>query len=115
MLGLNGVHAREFAYPEQIFPGLSHLLSAAATQSTRVEVQQAMVAEREGWLEEARASRRPRVGMYARIAANYEAREDDISKTTTLMDGNLSVTQPIWYWGELRSRVAIGELRLQAS
>lgn len=107
--------ARNFIYPEEVFPELAHLLRAAATQSVRVEVQQAMVAEREGWLEEARASRRPRVGMNARIAANYETREDDVTKTNTLVDGNLSLTQPLWYWGELSSRVAIGELRVQAA
>lgn len=109
------VQAREFTYPEQLFPGLADLLRAAATQSARVEVQQAMVEERAGWLEEARATRRPRIGMNMRVAANYEAREDDVTKTNTLVDGNLSVSQPLWYWGELRSRVAIGELRVQAA
>ncbi len=105
-----GLPAIPFA--EEFFPELQLLLDQAATAAAEPRLGALRVEERAGDLEVARSQRRPSVRLHARLLGSYEVREDIDDTLRGLANVNLTVTQPLYQWGNLERQQRIAEQRL---
>lgn len=99
----------EFA--EELFPELGRLMELAASQAPGLQVQQLRVEERSGELQVARGQRLPQVRLSARALGVYETRDDIGDQTRGSVNGSLTVSQPLYQWGNLARRQSIAERR----
>ncbi len=104
----------QVTYAEDLFPELTDLMYLAADEGPEAQLVELGVEEKEGDLDVARSQRRPRINMYARLLAAYEWREDIDDRLRGRINANLSMTQPLYYWGNLKRREEVAEDRLAA-
>ncbi len=102
----------QIPFAEDIFPELRGLMEMAATEATELQVGELRIEEREGDLDVARALRRPRANLYARVVGSYETRDDIEDTFRGNVNANLTVTQPLYQWGNLKRQQAIAEQRV---
>lgn len=99
--------------PERVLPALDPILRTAAQQSPRM-VNRALELEiAENNRIQARANLLPSVGGAFRIYETRDDREDigDVRAQKTYYD--LSITQPLFHWGERMNNARIGEIQKQ--
>lgn len=106
----------EVALPEQVLPGLEPLLTAAMQQSPRMvsRVIDLEIAEQDRI--GARAGLLPNFGGSLRYQEGEEEREGRpgfVPASKIYYD--LTLTQPLFHWGERRNNDRIGEIRLQVA
>jgi outer membrane protein TolC len=100
--------------PEAFFPGLKEIIAAAIKQSPRMISRNLDNAMSEQDRIAARAGQLPTVSGYLQYnpwERDYRADETGPLKTQQLLYG-LTLTQPVYHWGELKANTRIGELRL---
>ncbi|MEO6567537.1 MAG: TolC family protein [Opitutaceae bacterium] len=98
--------------PEQIFPELQPVLASALQQSPRM-------IERNLDLEAVAGDRmQARAGLYPQVRASFQEsltrdKREDVAEvlSTERLYYNVSVNQPIFYWGDVRNRAKIGDIR----
>lgn len=109
---LTAVAEPQITFAEEIFPELKGLMERAAMGATELQVGELRIEEREGDLDVARALRRPRANLFARVVGSYETREDIDNAYRGDVNANLTVTQPLYQWGNLKRRQDIAEQRV---
>jgi outer membrane protein TolC len=102
----------QIPFAEDIFPELKALMESAATGATELQVGELRIEERQGDLDVARALRRPRANLFARLVGSYETRDDIEDVFRGNVNANLTVTQPVYQWGNLKRQLAIAEQRV---
>lgn len=101
--------------PEDVFPQLGLILDDALKQSPRMLLNQLSLDAASGDLMQARSGLYPSIGGYYNQTETKDEREDipgqiiDTSKTYY----NVSLTQPIFHWGERMNNARMGEIRAQ--
>lgn len=100
-------------FAEDIFPEVRELIELAAGASTELQASQWRVEERSGDLEAARGQRRPQANLYARLLAAYETRDDIDDTFRGNVNANLTVTQPLYRWGNLLRQQEIAAHRVE--
>jgi outer membrane protein TolC len=98
--------------PEQIFPELQPILTAALQQSPRMIERNFDLDAAAGELMQAKAGLYPSAGASFTETQTRDKREDikDYLDTEKLYY-SFSVKQPLFYWGDLKNRAKIGEIR----
>lgn len=103
-------------FPEQLFPELDPLMESAKQAAPAIQSQYYYVQETEGNMIVDAAARRPKVGLTGRIAGTYEYRDDLAGNdASALLDANIYLKQPVYYWGRLDAQRRIGQLRNEAA
>lgn len=102
-------------YPEEIFPGLKPLLSAALRHSPDISILHERITEREGDRIVAASQRGFRVDVNSRIAGAYEMRDDIPDRFRSSFNANTFVSRPLYHWGRLQNQSAVGELAIEAA
>jgi outer membrane protein TolC len=99
--------------PEQVFPALDAVLKDALKQSPRMLLKQLDLTIAEGDLTQAKAGLYPSVGGFYQESKTKDKRQDRpgqlLNSTKTYY--SLSLTQPIFHWGERKNNAKIGEIR----
>lgn len=98
--------------PEQIFPELQPILTAALQQSPRMIEKNLDLEVAAGELMQAKAGLYPFAGASFTETQTRDKREDikDYLDTEKLYY-SFSVKQPLFYWGDLKNRAKVGEIR----
>lgn len=104
--------ADELVLPEKVFPQLESILTAAVQRSPRM-INRALDLEiAENGRISARSGLLPNVGGYY---SYYEARDDraDLAgrQDVTKIAYSLTLTQPLFHWGERRNNARVGEIQ----
>lgn len=98
--------------PEQVFPELQPILTAALRQSPRMIEKNLDLDAAAGELMQAKAGLYPSAGASFTESQTRDKREDIKDRLDTeKLYYSFSVTQPLFYWGDLRNRAKIGEIR----
>lgn len=112
--GLSAASVDDLALPERAVPGLEAILRTATSQSPRM-ISRSIELE---MVENNRISSRS--GLLPYVNGNYRhlaSREDraDLNHATNAekMYYDLSVTQPLYFWGERRNTARVGEISKQ--
>lgn len=105
------VSAADLPLPERSLPGLENILRHAAAQSPRMINRTLELEIAENNRLQARAGILPHVSAYYR---HYET-QDERADVSGQLDASkiyydLSITQPLFHWGERRNNARIGEL-----
>lgn len=99
--------------PESVFPSLEQVLQQALSKSPRMVLRELDLRIARGDLQQAKSGLYPSVGGFYSQMETQDKREDlpgqtlDTSKTYY----NVSLTQPVFHWGERRNNAKIGEIR----
>jgi outer membrane protein TolC len=98
--------------PEDVFPQLREVLKDSAKQSPRMMAANLAQLIADGELQQAKAGLYPTIGGYYSVTQTKDTREDvpgtlDTDKTAY----NLSLTQPLFHWGERINNAKIGKIR----
>ena len=110
--GASGAVPSEIRFAEEYFPGLRQLLRIAPGASPHLAVRRLRIEERRGEADLARAQRRPQAWIRARVVGSYEQRDDIGDDFRGDLNANLTVSQPLYHWGQLRRREEIAEQRV---
>lgn len=103
--------ADETVWPERHFPALDSFLTAAAEKSPRMIRQTLELEIAEQSRLQARAGLLPTVTSYARLTEARDHRADLAGTTAaTKMFYDVTLTQPVFHWGERRNSARIGEI-----
>lgn len=120
VLAVEPVGSPSLPFAEDLFPELEPLLQAALETGSSSQLGALTVEERRGDRDVVRAQRGPSVRFYGRFLGSYEVREDIDSVTRGDVASNLTVTQPLYRWGNLKrqqdiadEQVALAELDLE--
>lgn len=98
--------------PEQIFPELQPILTAALQRSPRMIEKNFDLDAAAGDLMQAKAGLYPSAGASFTETQTRDKREDIKDRLDTeKLYYSFSVNQPLFYWGDLRNRAKIGEIR----
>lgn len=98
--------------PEQIFPELQPILTAALQQSPRIIERNLDMDAIAGERMQARSGLYPSVGASFQESLTRDKREDiPDSLNTERLYYSLSASQPIFHWGDVRNRAKIGDIR----
>jgi len=102
-------------FAEDLFPELKRLMELAAESSTRLRIEEMRVEERQATLEVVEGRQRPQVHLNARLLGSYETREDIDNSFRSDVDANLTLSKPLFQWGNLdrEAEVAADRLTLQ--
>ena len=100
-------------FAEDLFPELREIMEHASTEATELRLGSFRLEEREGDLEVVQAQRRPQARMGARVLGSYEMREDIDDDFRGVVNANLSVTQPLYRWGNLERQESIARHRVE--
>ena len=102
----------DLALPEQVFPQLDGILKGAVQQSPRMLSRALDLEIAENTRIQARSGLLPSMGAYY---SYYQASDDraDLNgrQNVTKIAYSVSVTQPLYYWGERRNNARIGEIQ----
>jgi outer membrane protein TolC len=113
MVGVWSVAAEtDLALPEKIFPQLDGILKTAVQQSPRMLNRVLDLEIAENGRIQARAGLLPTVGGSLRYTKTWDDRADISGRqklTKTYYD--LTITQPVFYWGERRNNARMGEIQ----
>lgn len=99
--------------PETVFPTLDQVLQQALSKSPRMVLRELDLRIARGDLLQAKSGLYPSVGGFYSQMETQDKREDlpgqtlDTSKTYY----NVSLTQPVFHWGERRNNAKLGEIR----
>lgn len=101
--------------PETYLPALKEILSAAVRQSPRMIARNAEDAAAEGNRIVQRAGQLPSVNGWAQYYPWDRQKRQDLTSatTTTRLNYNLTISQPVYHWGALQNNTRIGELQLR--
>jgi outer membrane protein TolC len=110
---LQGAIPAQIRFAEEYFPGLQELLMTAPQSAPDLAAHGLRIEEREGDAEVVRAQRRPQAWLRGRVIGSYEQRDDIGDDFRGDLNANLTVTQPLYHWGQLRRRVDIAEQRVE--
>jgi outer membrane protein TolC len=104
--------ADEAILPESIYPQLNTILRQAVQQSPSMLNRALDLEIAENSRIEARANVLPNVGGYANYFQSRDTRADITGRlVVTKIAYNYSINQPLFYWGERRNNVQIGEIQ----
>lgn len=106
--------AIEIPYAEMLFPEVAGLLEAAEESSQEIERQRLLLEERGSEVEVAKGLGRPRVDLFLRALGTYETRDDIDDVTRATLTGNISASQPLYRWGQVRLQKEIAGTRVEA-
>ena len=99
---------------EDVFPQLKAVLVRAAEQSPRMLSQNLDRAAAEGDMIQAKAGLYPSLGGFYQITKAQDRREDQPGTLDSdKVFYNISITQPVFHWGERMNHARIGEIRRQ--
>lgn len=98
--------------PEQIFPALDPVIAQALSKSPRMLLRQLDLRVAAGDLIQAKSNYYPTLSAFYQNTRT-EDRRQDLSGTLSTKKTyyNLQFTQPLFYWGERRNNVRVGEIR----
>lgn len=101
--------------PEDVFPQLGAILDEALKQSPRMLLQQLSLDSASGELIQAKSGLYPSIGGFYSQMETKDKREDMPGQTvdTSKTYYNVSLTQPIFHWGERINNARMGEIRSQ--
>lgn len=100
--------------PEDVFPALRQILAEAAQQSPQMVSNNLNLLIADGDLKQAKAGLYPTVGGFYQFSKTSDQREDINGRLKTDKTYyNLSLTQPIFHWGERMNNARMGEIRQQ--
>lgn len=99
-------------FAEDLFPELQSLMELAADGSTKLRIEEMRVEERQAHLEVVEGRQRPQVYLNARLLGNYETREDIDNAFRGDVDANLTVSKPLFQWGNLEREAQVAEDRV---
>jgi outer membrane protein TolC len=102
----------DIRYAEELFPDLGTLLETASREGTELQLAEYRLEEREGALDVTKGQRRPQVRAYARVAGAYEVRDDIDDRFRGNINANLTVSQPLYHWGNLERQEVVAEGRV---
>jgi outer membrane protein TolC len=102
----------QITFAEDLFPELGSLMEQAATGGTELKLSELRLEEREGDLDVTRGAQRPQVRAYARVAGAYEVRDDIDDRFRGSVNANLTMSQPLYHWGNLDRQELIAEGRV---
>ncbi len=100
-------------FAEELFPELGALMERAAIASTELQLRELRIEERAGDLDVAVGQRRPSARLHGRVIGSYETREDIPDDFRGELNANLTVSQPLYQWGNLKRQEAIAERRIE--
>jgi len=100
-------------FAEELFPELGALMEAAATGSTELRLRTLRIEERAGDLDVAVARRRPSARLYGRVMGSYETRDDIPDDFRGDINANLTLSQPLYQWGNLKRQEVIAERQIE--
>lgn len=100
-------------FAEELFPELGALMEAAATGSTELQLRTLRIEERAGDLDVAVARRRPNARLYGRVMGSYETRDDIPDDFRGDLNANLTLSQPLYQWGNLKRQEVIAERQIE--
>jgi outer membrane protein TolC len=104
--------ANELALPERLFPQLEVILQTAVQQSPRMLNRALDLEIAENNRISARANLLPSLGGYASFYDARDTRADLPGRlNVTKIAYNVSLNQPLFYWGERRNNAQIGEIQ----
>lgn len=95
------------AFPEEVFPELIPYLQAVLEQGQGYRLGSLTVEERAGDLDVARSQRGPSVRFFGRFLGSYEVREDIDNVARGDVVSNVTVSQPLYRWGNLKRQESI--------
>lgn len=99
---------------EDVFPQLRPILAKAAEQSPRMLSQNLDRAAAEGDMVQAKAGLYPTLGGFYQMTKAQDRREDQPGTLDSdKVFYNISITQPVFHWGERLNSARIGEIRRQ--
>ena len=102
-------------YPEAVFPELAPALEAAAEVHPSIQAANMRAALAAARADEAAAAKRPRATAFARTTGTYITREDIDAEWRAGLDGNLTLSQPIYHWGALDATIDAGRAASDAT
>lgn len=98
--------------PEDVFPGLRPILTAAAEQSPTMVSRNLELLVADGDLKQAKSGLYPTIGGFYQVTKTSDKREDiPGSLKTDKTYYNFSLTQPLFHWGERMNNAKIGAIR----
>ena len=103
------VGAQNVVLPEDCFPQLGTILAAAEGSSPALEQESSILDEAKAWGKDASSQRLPRVSAFARVQTQYEQRfnsEAQIDAFNVGPNAGLSLSVPLFHWGEFPARAA---------
>jgi outer membrane protein TolC len=98
-------------FAEELFPGLARLIEQSALQASELELRELRVEERLGDLDVARSQRRLNLRLHSRILGSYETRSDIENEFRGDVNASLTLTQPLYQWGNLERQERIAAHR----
>jgi outer membrane protein TolC len=104
-----GAALPDLPFAESLFPELRPYLEAVVEQGEGATLGGLTVEERSGDADVARSQRGPSVRFFGRFTGSYEMREDIDNVTRADVASNLTVTQPLYRWGNLKRQVEIAD------
>lgn len=110
---LQGEVPAQIRFAEEYFPGLRQLLSTAPETAPDLAAHRLRIEQRQGDAEAVRAQQRPQAWLRGRVIGSYEQRDDIGDDFRGDLNANLTVTQPLYHWGQLRRRVDVAEQRIE--
>ena len=102
----------ELDFAEELFPELGPLMQMASRGGAEFQLSELRVEERQGDLDVAVGRRKPQVRAYARVASAYEMREDIDDRFRGSVNANVTLSQPLYHWGNLERQQAVAENRI---
>lgn len=101
--------------PEEVFPELKQVLAEATAQSPRMIASNLALVQADGNLQSAKAGLYPSIGGSYGVYQSRDKREDLPGQTvnTDRITYSLSLSQPLFHWGERRNTARIGEIQRQ--
>lgn len=98
--------------PDDVFPALQNILHEAMTQSPTMVARNMELLVADGDLTQAKSGLYPTIGGFYQFSQTRDQREDITgSLKTDKTYYSLTLTQPLFHWGERTNNAKIGEIR----
>ena len=102
----------ELPLPEKVYPGLDAILRSAVEQSPRMVNRALLLEIADNDRIAARSGLLPSVNAYYSYNSASDKQQAQTSRTTSIKTPySVSVTQPLFYWGERRNNAQIGAIQ----
>ncbi|MEX0330129.1 MAG: TolC family protein [Puniceicoccaceae bacterium] len=102
----------EIVFAEEMFPQLASFMATAAREGTTLQLSDFRLEEQEGNLAAVQGQNNFQVRAAGRLAGAYEMREDIDNRFRGNVDARVTVSKPLYHWGNLERREVVAESRI---
>lgn len=103
----------QIRFAEELFPELNELIARAALAAPELRLMELRMEERAGDLDVVIGQNRPSARLNARLLGSYEVREDIDNEFGGDVTASVTVSQPLYQWGNIKRRETVARQRLE--